>query len=33
MEGSVHVALPNNRAVLTANLERDPRADLAQAEN
>ena len=33
MEGSVHVALPDNRAFLTANLERDPRADLAQAEH
>ena len=33
MEGSVHVAMPANRAFLTANLERDPRADLAQSEH
>ena len=32
MEGSVHVALPDNRAFLNANLENDPTADLAQAE-
>jgi acetolactate decarboxylase len=33
MEGSVHVALPDNRAFLNANLEGDPTADLAQAEH
>lgn len=32
VEGSVHVALPDNRAFLTADLIRDPTADLAQAE-
>ena len=32
MEGSVHVALPDNRAFLNADLERDPRADLEEAE-
>jgi acetolactate decarboxylase len=33
VEGSVHVALPDNRAFLSADLERDPTADLAQAEH
>ncbi|HKY47572.1 MAG TPA: acetolactate decarboxylase [Acidimicrobiia bacterium] len=33
MEGSVHIALPDNRAFLTADLRRDPTADLAKAEH
>ncbi len=33
MEGSVHIALPNSRAFLTADLKRDPTADLAKAEH
>jgi hypothetical protein len=33
MEGSVHVALPDTSAFLTADLERDPTADLAAAEH
>jgi acetolactate decarboxylase len=33
MEGSVHIALPDTRAFLTADLERDPTADLAAAEH
>lgn len=33
MEGSVHVALPDTRAFLTADLKRDPTADLAEAEH
>ena len=33
MEGSVHVALPDNSAFLNAHLEGDPTAALAQAEH
>ncbi len=33
MEGTVHVALPDSRAFLSAHLEGDPTADLAQAEH
>ena len=33
MEGSVHIALPDTRAFLTADLKRDPTADLAEAEH
>jgi acetolactate decarboxylase len=33
IEGSVHVALPNTRAFLNADLDRDPTADLAEAEH
>ena len=33
MEGSVHVALPDNRAFLTADLEGDPTEDLEKAEH
>ena len=33
MEGSVHLALPDNRAFLSADLEGDPTDDLARAEH
>ncbi len=33
LEGSVHVALPDNRAFLTADLLSDPTADLERAEH